>query len=194
MRFTHRRGHARVEELRHVEGDIGVGVGIVAGQPLPPVHRALQRIVELGRRGACLDRDRIVGRRLQAHQPHDRREVDLIRLHLQQARAGARLGLGRPQRRRGLDGLEVLEDLGRIEDFQVAIHQHGHLALGVDARHLGVLGLVEGLHFERHHHKFEIDALLMQCNLGLGTEHAERTGVQFHVMTLTCACRLLPAI
>ena len=38
----------------------------------------------------------IVGRGLQAHQPDDRREVDLIRFHLQQAGASARLGLGRP--------------------------------------------------------------------------------------------------
>ena len=42
-----------------------------------------------------------------------------------------------------------------------------------------------------HDLKLEGDALLTECNLGLGAEHAERTGVQFHAITLTCACRPL---
>jgi hypothetical protein len=58
--------------------------------------------------------------------------------------------------------------------------KHRHLALGIDAQHLGVLGLIERLHLERHHDQLEIEPLLTGCNLGLGAEHAERSGIELH--------------
>ena len=186
MGIGHGRAHAIAEDLRHVEGDVGVGVA--AGQPFLVGNRLLHPVIEGERGGARLDGGGIVGRGLQAHQADDRREVDLVGLVLQQAGARARLGIGRPQRRLGLDRLEVLEDLRRIEDLDVAVDQHRHLALGIDAQHLGMLGLVQRLHLEGHHDELEGEPLLMGCNLGLGAEHAERSGIELHGKTLTRAC------
>ena len=101
MGIGHGRAHAIAEDLRHVEGDVGVGVA--AGQPFLVANRLLHAVIEGERGGARLDGGGIVGRGLQAHQADDRREVDLVGLVLQQAGAGARLGLGRPQRGLGLD-------------------------------------------------------------------------------------------
>lgn len=105
-------------------------------------------------------------------------EVDLVGAVLQEAGAGA-IGRRRgPQRRIGLQVLQVFEDLRGIEDFQLAVDQDGHLALRIDAHDLGVLGLVEALHLEGHHDQLDIEALLEGRDLGLGAEHAERAGIE----------------
>jgi len=79
----------------------------------------------------------------------------------------------RPERRLRAQLLEILEDLGRIEDLEIAMDQHRHLALRINAYDLGVLGLVETLHVERDHHELEVEPLLMRRDLGLGAEHAQ---------------------
>jgi hypothetical protein len=106
------------------------------------------------------------------------REINLVRLVLGKSRAGTLPGIARPQRRIGLQVFQVLEDLRRIEDLQVAVHQHGHLRLWIDAQHFGMLGLVERLEIERHHHQFEVNALLQCGDLRLRAEHAQRPGVE----------------
>jgi len=96
---------------------------------------------------------------------------------------------GGPQRRLGLHDLEIFEDLSRVEELQIAVDQHRNLALGIDAQHLGMLGLIERLHLERHHDQLDTELLLKGCDLGLGAEHAERSGIELHGQTLPRPCR-----
>ena len=95
-------------------------------------------------------------------------------LMLEIARAGARDDLARPQRRIGLQVFEIFEDLRGIEDLDRAVDQHRHLALGVDAQHFGMFGVVTLRRIVRHHDEVEVEPLLERRDLHLGAEHAER--------------------
>ena len=69
-----------------------------------------------------------------------------------------------------LQVLEVLEDLGGIEDFQIAVNKDWHLPLGIDAKNIGMLRLIQPLHLERHHHKLEIQTLFRGSDLGFRSQ------------------------
>jgi hypothetical protein len=99
---------------------------------------------------------------------------------LEQAGPRPRGGAGRPQGGLRLEVLEILEDLGRIEDLQRPVDQHRHLPLGIDPHDVGMFGLVQPFHFERHHDEFEVDALFERRDLRLRAEHAQRAGKQAH--------------
>jgi hypothetical protein len=87
-------------------------------------------------------------------------------------------GLLTPQGRTGPAVFAVLEDLRGVVELDAVIDEHRHLALGIHAQHLGMLGAVTLLLGEGHHGEFELSALLAQCDLGLGAEHAQRAGIQ----------------
>jgi hypothetical protein len=57
-----------------------------------------------------------------------------------QSRASPSLRLTRPQRGLRLQVFQIFEDLHRVENLEIAVHQHRHLPLGVDTQHLRVLG------------------------------------------------------
>jgi hypothetical protein len=85
------------------------------------------------------------------------REVDLVGLELEPARAGAALDIARPQRRLGREVFEVLEDLRRVEDFEIAVDQDRHLLLGVDADDVGVLGAIARAGLVGDHHQLDVE-------------------------------------
>src|SRR5215467_10671092 len=72
-------------------------------------------------------------------------------------RAGG--GLGGPQGGRGFEIFEILEQLGGIEDLEIAVDQHRHLPLRIDPEHLRMLRLIEPLHVEGDHDELEVQAL-----------------------------------
>jgi hypothetical protein len=76
--------------------------------------------------------------------------------------------------------LEILKDLGRIEDLQVAVDQDRDLALGIYPQDIRMLGLIAQLRIVRDHEDLGRQALLQGGDLGFRPEHAQGTGIEAH--------------
>jgi hypothetical protein len=113
------------------------------------------------------------------------REHHLVGAQLHHAHLGTRgrppWSHGRHQRRLRIGLLQVFEDQGRIEQRDVAVDQHRHLALGIGGEHVRVLRLIAALLGEGHHHALESEALLAERDLHLAREQAQGPGIEFHV-------------
>ena len=106
----HDRALPLAKELRHEEGN--VGVGIFAGEERARFEPRVHLLIEPGSGAAGGNGGRIRGRFFETHEPDDVRKVNLVGLELELARLGSARGRFGPERRNRKGILEILEDLG----------------------------------------------------------------------------------
>ena len=177
MGVGHRRAHALAEELRHVEGDVGIGVA--AGQPLP----VAQACAPSRRRSAPRPR----GRPAPWGRPSGGRRAG-SRPRRTCARAAAR---GRAPSARPATAPARASGVSKYSKIWVESKSSrspsistGTWRLGLMRTTSGCLGSYSVFISKGTMIELEIEALLARRDLGLGAEHAERSGIEFHGASL----------
>src|SRR5665213_3852225 len=76
---------------------------------------------------------------------------------------------------------KVFEYLSRVEDLNVAVNQHRHLALGVNSKHFRMLRFIAKIVRKRNHDEVDKKSLLQRRDVRLRAEHAEGSGIERHM-------------